>query len=119
MTLLLRKGRLPEAHKLIKELESKEDFSLDVDFIKNKYFLLKKTKDPEIENFIKSVSTTNPGLGYALKADLLKERGEELSLLADLKGKGSESSHPVIKTFLFSLLLKHSSLFEQYSDYLA
>lgn len=76
LTLLLRKGRLPEAHKLIKELESKDEFLQEVDFIKDKYFLLKKTKDPEIESFIKKVSDNNPGLGYALKADLLKERGD-------------------------------------------
>jgi len=27
--------------------------------------------------------------------------------------------HPVIKTYIFSLLIKNSTLFEQYSDYLA
>lgn len=119
LSLLLRKGRLPEAHKLLKQLETKENLSQEVDFIKNRYFLLKKIKDPETESFIKEVSAKYPGLGYALKADWLKERGDETSLLGDLKGKGPESSHPVIKSFLFSLLLKHSTLFEQYSDYLA
>ena len=28
-------------------------------------------------------------------------------------------NHPIIKKFLFSLLIKHSALFEQYSDYLS
>lgn len=33
--------------------------------------------------------------------------------------KGKEVTNPIIKNYIFSLLIKHSSLFEQYSDYLA
>jgi signal recognition particle subunit SRP72 len=41
-------------------------------------------------------------------------------LIADLRApKGKEVTNPIIKNYIFSLLIKHSSLFEQYSDYLA
>lgn len=119
LSLLLKKGRFPEAQKLMKEIETKEDIIRDLEFIKNRYFLLKKCKDPDTEAYIKQVSSFNSELAYCLRADLQKEKGLETDLIADLKTKGKEVSHPIIKNFIFSLLIKHSSLFEQYNDYLS
>lgn len=47
LSLLLKKGRFPEAQKLMKEIETKEDIIRDSEFIKNRYYLLKKCKDPD------------------------------------------------------------------------
>ena len=47
--------------------------------------------------------------------DSEKEKGAETDLIADIRMKGKEVSHPIIKNYLFSLLIKHSTLFEQYS----
>lgn len=81
---------------------------------------MKKNKDSEIVNFIEQVKTINPSLGFCLRADYEKEKGTETDLIADLKApKGKEVTNPIIKNYIFSLLIKHSSLFEQYSDYLA
>lgn len=93
--------------------------SRDTEYIKNKYYLLKKNKDSEISNFVEYVKSTNSELGFCLRADLEKEKGTETDLIADLKAKGKDVMHPVIKNYIFSLLIKHSSLFEQYSDYLS
>ena len=119
LSVLLKKGRYPEAQKLMKEIEAKEELLRDIEYIKNKYYLLKKCKDADTEGYIKHVSSFNSELGYCLRADFEKEKGTETDLIADLKTKGKEISHPIIKNFIFSLLIKHSSLFELYNDYLS
>lgn len=81
---------------------------------------MKKNKDSEIVSFIEQVKTINPSLGFCLRADYEKEKGTETSLIAELNApKGKEVTNPIIKNYIFSLLIKHSSLFEQYSDSLA
>jgi signal recognition particle subunit SRP72 len=117
LSVLLRKGRLPEAQKLLKEIENREEAIKDTDFLKNKYYLLKKTKDEGLEAFVDEVKAINANLGFCLRADLEKERENETALIGDLKA--TKGINPVIKNYIFSLLIKHSSLFEQYSDYLA
>lgn len=119
LSVLLRKGRFPEAQKLLKEIEPREELFRDTEYIKDKYYLLKKNKDPEINNYVEYVKSFNSELGFCLRADLEKEKGTETDLIADLKAKGKETMHPIIKNYIFSLLIKHSSLFEQYSDYLS
>lgn len=69
LSVLLRKGRFPEAQKLIKEIESRDDLSRDTEYIKNKYFLLKKNKDHDLPNFIEQVRQWNSSLGFCLRAD--------------------------------------------------
>jgi hypothetical protein len=120
LSVLLRKGRFPEAQKLIKEIEARDDLLRDTEYIKNKYYLLKKNKDHDLPNFIEQVKQWNSSLGFCLRADYEKEKGTETDLIADLKvPKGKEAANPIIKNYIFSLLIKHSSLFEQYSDYLS
>ena len=79
---------------------------------------MKKSKDADLRLFLKSVSEFNNELGYCLRMDNEKEKGAENELISDIKTKTKEVSHPIIKNYLFSLLIKHSTLFEQYSDYL-
>jgi signal recognition particle subunit SRP72 len=119
LSVLLRKGKFTEAQKLLKELEGRDELSRDASLVKSRYFLLKKCKDPSVGAYIDQVAAHNSQLAYCLRADSLKERGAETELIGDLKSKGRETSHPVIKNYIFSLLIKHSALFEQYSDYLA
>lgn len=81
---------------------------------------MKKNKDEHLPSFIEQVAKWNSPLAFCLRADFEKERGNETDLIADLKApKGKEVTNPIIKNYIFSLLIKHSSLFEQYSDYLA
>lgn len=105
---------------MIKEIESRDDLVRDPEYIKSKYYLLKKNKDHDLPNFIEQVRQLNSSLGFCLRADYEKEKGTETDLIAELKAaKGKEVTNPIIKNYIFSLLIKHSSLFEQYSDYLA
>jgi hypothetical protein len=69
LSVLLRKGRLPEAQKLIKEIETREDLLRDAEYIKNKYFLMKKNKDEHLPNFIEQVGKWNSSLAFCLRAD--------------------------------------------------
>jgi hypothetical protein len=56
---------------LIKEIETKwEDLVRDSEYIKNKYFLLKKNKDQDLPNFIEQVAKWNSSLAFCLRADL-------------------------------------------------
>lgn len=70
LSVLLRKGRFPQAHKLLKEIEAKEDQQRDIQFIKNKYFWLKKNKDPQLAQYVGQVKNINNELGYCLRVDM-------------------------------------------------
>ena len=83
----------------------------NLNFIKSKYYYLKKTKDPEVGSYIQHVRSLNKQLAYCLRIDHEKEKGTETELIADIRNKSEEVNHPIIKNYLFSLLIKHSTLF--------
>jgi hypothetical protein len=75
LAVLLRKGKYSDAQKLLKELEAREELLADVNYIKNNYYLLKKCKDPSLNDYLQEVSKRNSQLGYCLRVDSYKERG--------------------------------------------
>ncbi len=46
---------------------------MDLDYLKNKYYLLKKLKDDnELSLFIENVKSFNPNLAFCFRAELCK-----------------------------------------------
>lgn len=94
----------------------------NLDFVKGKYFLLKKSlkenkETTDILGFVSNMAKLHKNLAFCLLADLKREEGKEKELVAELKEQNSHSA--IIKNFIFSLLIKNPDLFEEYHEYLS
>ena len=116
MSMLVRKNRSAEAYKLLKDIDRKE-LVLNEEFVRSKYCLLKKIKEDEAEKFITEVSTVNPQLGFCVMTEFAVEKNNEKKVLQTLQNR-ELSTNEAIKNYIFSLLIRDESLFEQYSQYL-
>ena len=83
-TLFLRKNRLSEATKILKDLETNFQpqtfLNNNITFLKGKYTLLKKTKETnnnvDILGYIKSLEKNHKNLAFCLLADLKREQNK-------------------------------------------
>jgi signal recognition particle subunit SRP72 len=119
LSYLNKKNRIHDAIKIVRELEGQPRVLTTNEFIMNKYYALKKTKDYEnAEKYIRTIIPQNMDLGFCLLADLCKETHDTKPIIDFLQVLSKVGSTEDAKNYIFSLLIKDSNLFEQYSGYL-
>lgn len=117
LVMLLKKNRLHEAGKALKDLETSipfEELHRDDTFLKCKVHLLEKLKEKELETVFEKIQ--DPFIRFFLRAELLRSQKNMAAIVAEhrLLSKNQQfSNSEVLNKYIFSILLKDQQLFER------